>query len=129
MRFHEAVAAMAKGECVKSQWGAIYKYDSVNGTSGWISKKWMGYGFATHETFGDWEIVPDPSVKPLDFFGAMEALKAGKAVRSCDGTTYWILGGVKMMMPKGCKSAKPIWSFLPSDVDGEWNIMLVPEIV
>ena len=92
-----------------------------------MNERWMKEGIATHETIGNWEIVPDPSAKPLDFFGAMEALKAGKAVRSVDDYTYWKDKDGAMHYGKDPGDKYNGWSFEFSEVVGSWLIVPIPE--
>lgn len=123
MRFHEAVAAMAQGSCCKSQWGAIHKYDPKEGGFCWMNERWMKEGIATHETIGNWEIVPDPSAKPLDFFGAMEALKAGKCCSS--GFAIYKFDGRGLAL--WCNNVWLKTGISYSDQSSEWFIVPIPE--
>jgi hypothetical protein len=130
MRFHEAVASMAEGKCCKSSaTNNTYKYEDSGGMFAYITDRgWSEYCPANCEIRREWEVVPDPSVKPLDFFGAMEAMKAGKAVKSADGYIFWVTAdGSYKMKYDGRGDIDNWWEFTEVETSSNWLIVPIPE--
>lgn len=128
MRFHEAVAAMAKGECVQSNGRSQMKLNNDR-ICYWNGCHWsLCYELDSHELSSqDWKIVPDPSIKPLTFSEAMKAIEEGKAVRSCTGCVHW-LNEKNMVCRMTSGRDETYFTFTQKEIFDQWHIVPVPEV-